>query len=145
MPSASKAALVALVATLGLALPAAADEQKVKVPRSGTWTGPRKAVMIVSGKSIDLLAFNFPCRKTKGRTSLNDIALRKTSEGYKFSVSVHGNVSYQDEHVDQNGVISMSGQFNRRGTKVAGRFRVTTKHCGDTGKLDWSAKYVSGA
>jgi carbon monoxide dehydrogenase subunit G len=54
-------------------------------------------------------------------------------------------VTYQDDHPDQNGAVSMSGQFNRKGTTVEGRFRVTTKHCGDTGKLIWSAKHKSGA
>jgi hypothetical protein len=145
MPSLSKVALGSLAAALALTFPAAASDQKVKVPKDGTWTGSRKTVMSVSGKSIDLLAFNFPCRKTKGRTSLNAIALKRTDEGYKFRIRAHGNVSYQNEHRDQNGAVSMSGQFNRKGTKVTGHFQVSTRYCGSTAKLDWSAKYAPGS
>lgn len=144
----SKVAAAAALAALAVALPTAAagdTQQKVRVPKSGTWSGPRNTVMVVSGKTIDLLAFNFPCHKAKGRTSLNSIPLRKTKRGYKFSLSTHGNVTYSDDRPDQNGSIDMSGQFNRRGRKVAGRFQVVTKRCGSTGKLDWSAEYAPGA
>jgi hypothetical protein len=131
----------ALVATLALASPAGAAA-KVRAP-DGDYAGPRNLVMQISGKNIEIVAFDFPCRqapKAHGRTSLNDIALEKTHRGYKFSTRVRGIVTYSDEHADQNGTISISGQFGRKGKSVRGRFQASTPRCGPTGKLNWSAE-----
>lgn len=136
----------AVLAVLALAAPAGAAA-KVKAP-NGSYAGPRDLVMQVSGKTIDLLAFDFPCKrhpKGHGRTSLNSIPLRKSSEGYKFSIKLHGIVTYSDEHVDENGFTAISGQFGRRGRTAKGRFMESTRHCGKTGKLKWSAERVQDA
>jgi hypothetical protein len=138
--------LPALLAILALALPAGAAA-KVKAP-NGEYSGPRDLVMQVSGKTIDILAFNFPCKKhpgTHGRTSLNQIPLRKTSKGYKFSIKLHGIVSFSDGHVDENGITSIGGQFGRKGKSVHGRFAESVRHCGPTGKLKWSAERVDNS
>jgi hypothetical protein len=135
-----RATVPALVLALALAL-AASAEAKVRAP-DGDYTGPRDMFLRVSEKRIEIMAFNFPCRKhpkAHGRTSLNDIALKKRDKGYKFSTKVYGIVSYSDEHVDQNGVTSINGQFGRKGGFVRGRFQSSTRYCGPTGKLDWKA------
>jgi hypothetical protein len=135
-----RAMALAMVTALAVAMTATA-EAKVKAPE-GDYTGPRKMFMRVTDKTIEIIAFNFPCKKhpkARGRTSLNDIALRKTDEGYKFSTKVFGIVTYSDEHVDQNGVTSISGQWGRKGGFVRGRFQSSTRYCGPTGKLDWKA------
>jgi len=136
-----RAMTLALVAALAVAT-AASAEAKVRAPE-GDYTGPRKMFMRVTDKSIEILAFNFPCKKAPskahGRTSLNAIPLRKTDKGYKFSTKSYGIVSYSDDHVDQNGVTSISGQFGRKGGFGRGRFQSSTRYCGPTGKLDWKA------
>jgi hypothetical protein len=135
-----RAMALALVAALAVAMTASA-EAKVKAP-DGDYTGPRQLFMRVSDKTIEVMAFNFPCRKhpkAKGRTSLNAIALRKTSKGYKFSTKQYGIVTYSNDHVDQNGYTSISGQWGRKGGFVRGRFQSSTPYCGPTGKLDWKA------
>jgi hypothetical protein len=137
---AMRTAALALVTALALAL-AGTAEAKVTAPE-GDYTGPRKLFMRISGKKIEIIAFNFPCRKhpkAHGRTSLNSIALRRTDHGYKFSSKEHGIVTYSNDHVDQNGVTSIGGQFGRKGGFVRGRFLSSTRYCGPTGKLDWKA------
>jgi hypothetical protein len=133
-----------LATVLALALPAGAGA-KVKAP-NGDYSGPRELVMQVSDKKIDIIAFNFPCRKhpkLHGRTSLNEIPLRKTSKGYKFSIKLFGIVSYSDGKADENGFTSIWGQFGRKGKSVHGRFQTSTRRCGPTGKLKWKAERES--
>ena len=135
--TASALAVAALAVTAGPAT--AAHHKHVKAP-DGTYSGGRHHVfMSVSGKTIDLMAFDFPCHGVKGRTSIDDIALRKSSKGYKFSTKVHSSASYSDGRPDQNGVFAISGQFTRRAKSVSGRFQAYTRRCGATGKRDWSA------
>ena len=130
-----------LVLATAAGLPAAAGaEESVKPPKEGQYEGKRNFVMVVSGKNIEIVAFDFPCHGAKGRISLNDIDLRKSKKGYKFSVEAHGNVTYNDDHVDENGAVGISGQWNRKGRKPHGRLQVITPRCGNTGKLDWSAR-----
>jgi hypothetical protein len=134
-----------VVAILVLVLPAAAAA-KVKAPE-GSYAGPRDLVMQISDKTIDILAFNFPCKKhpkSHGRTSLNSIPLRKASEGYKFSIKLRGIVTFSDGRADENGTFAISGQFGRRGRSAHGRFMASVRHCGPTGKLKWSAERVEG-
>jgi hypothetical protein len=135
--------LVAIAAVAALALPAGAGA-KVKAP-DGDYSGPRDLVMQISNKTIDILAYNFPCKRhpgVKGRTSLNSIPLRKSSEGYKFSIKLYGIVSYSDGRPDQNGFTAISGQFGPKGRSADGRFQTSTRRCGPTGKLKWSAERV---
>lgn len=139
-PGAMRAMALALVASLMLALVAGA-EAKVRAPK-GDYTGPRQLFMRVSDKTIDIIAFNFPCNKhpgVRGRTSLNAIPLRRTDDGYKFSTKQFGIVTYSNNRPDQNGVTSISGQWGRKGGFVRGRFQSSTRYCGPTGKLEWKA------
>jgi hypothetical protein len=134
-------AVAAALAAVALAVPAAAAA-KVTAP-DGDYTGPRHFFMRASGDSIEILAFDFPCHKhpkAHGRTSLNDIPLKKRRDGYKFSIKAYGLVGYSNKHVEENGVTSISGQFGRKGKSAHGRFQSSTRYCGATGKLNWSAE-----
>jgi hypothetical protein len=136
---ASWLAALALIFVAAAATGASGAARHVKAP-NGTYSGgPGKLTLIASGKSIDLAAFSFKCRGTRGRTSLNGIALRKTKKGYKFSIKAHGGVTYADEHPDENGAVNMSGRFSRSGKSAVGYLRVRSPHCGDTGSVKWRA------
>ena len=133
-----------MLAVLALALTpaavAAAHQPKVKAPKSGSeYDGNHKLVIYISGKSIELVAFNFRCGDTTGRTSLNDIKLSKTTKGYKFGIKAHGIISFANGTPDENGAVNISGRFGRRAKTVAGHFRVKSPSCGDTGVVDWKA------
>jgi len=131
-------AAVALVALAGTATSLAAGT--VKAPKSGTYTGyPGAMTLYVSGKSLSLVAFSFKCGEAKGRTSLNDVKLKKTKKGYAFSIKAHGNVTYSDEQPDENGAVNLSGRFSKTGKSSAGVFRVKTPRCGSTGDVKWRA------
>jgi len=122
------------------AAPVAASKPKVKAPKSGSeYDGNHKLVLYISGKSIELVAFNFRCSDTTGRTSLNDIKLSKTKKGYKFGIKAHGIISFANGTPDENGAVNISGRFGRRAKTVAGHFRVKSPSCGDTGVVDWKA------
>jgi hypothetical protein len=139
-------AIVALAAAV-IAVPAtgaAATKHKtptVKAPRSGKYTGAHgRTVLYISGRSIDLIGFDFPCGQASGSTSLNSIKLKKTRKGYAFSIRAHGSVTYSDAHPDENAAVDVSGRFTRDGKRVAGQFRVKAPRCRDTGAVKWSAK-----
>ena len=136
--------LAAMLAVLALALTpaavAAAHQPKVKAPKSGSeYDGNHKLVIYISGKSIELVAFNFRCGDTTGRTSLNDIPLKKTKKGYRFAIKAHGSITFADGRPDENGAINISGRFGRRAKRVAGHFRVKSPSCGNTGVVAWKA------
>ena len=112
----------------------------VKAPPSGSQydgTSP-KITFYMGDKSIELVAFRFPCRQVKGNTSMQGIKLTKTDRGYKFTIDSHGIVTYSDSetHPDQNGAITLVGRFGRRAKTVAGHFRVKTPRC-DSGRVDF--------
>jgi hypothetical protein len=123
-------------------VPAGADAGTgVKAPKPGTWSGrPGKMVMSISGRSIDLLAFSFPCGATSGRTSLNSVALKKTRSGYTFAIKAKGIVTYADDRPDENGTITISGRFSRTGKSAGGTRKVKTPRCGQTKTEDWRAR-----
>ena len=146
MPRASRfprlaALLAAAAVTLApAAAPVAASKPKVKAPKSGSeYDGNHKLVLYISGKSIELVAFDFRCGDTTGRTSLNDIPLRKTKKGYRFGIKAHGSISFADGSPDENGAVNVSGRFGRRAKTVAGHFRVKSPSCGDGGSVKWHA------
>lgn len=113
---------------------------RAKRPR-GTYTGRGgRYLLSVSGRTIDLAAFDFDCGTATGRTSLNDIPIRKRRGRYRFSIKAHGNVTYSDDHVDENAAVTASGVFSVTGRRVAGTLRVKTPRCGGTGKVDWAAR-----
>jgi hypothetical protein len=114
----------------------------VKAPPDGsTYTGSHRIKLYISGKSIQIVSFRFPCNKVKGDTSLQDIKLTKTDKGWKFSTKSNGIVTYTDSetHPDQNGQITLAGRFGRLAKTVAGHFRVKTPRC-DTGRIDFSGQ-----
>jgi hypothetical protein len=138
------------MATLALlamgALPAAIAAElgsaAVNAPKSGsqyTSGSPSNVILRVSGRSVEIVAFSFPCREASGRTSLNDFRLKRTPKGYRFNADANGIVSYSDEQADENGKIHISGRFARSAKTVRGHFRVRTPRCGETGNLRWRA------
>jgi hypothetical protein len=136
--SVSVAAATALVPLAATATSLAAST--VKAPRSGTYTGhPGGMTLYVSGKSISLAAFSFKCGEAHGRTSLNDMRLKKTKKGYAFSLKAHGNVTYSDDQPDENAAVNISGRFSKSGKSSVGVFRVKSPRCGSTGDVKWRA------
>jgi hypothetical protein len=138
----AKLAGAVAVATLALVPLADAAKQTVKVPRSGQYKGHprgRDLTLYVNGKSIDLAAFSFKCADTTGRTNLNGIQLKKTSNGYKFALDAHGSIGFADGKTDENGKVAISGRFTRSGKKATGVFRVRSPRCHDTGNIKWGA------
>jgi len=122
----------------------AAGVAEARAPRSGRFdgsTGPKRRItLIVQGRSIDLAAFDFRCRSVTGRTSLNQIAIRRTSSGYRFSIRSAGSISFSDGRADENGRMELSGRFSSTGRSVRGRLRVRSTRCRDTGSVRWSAR-----
>ena len=132
-----------LAVALGIGLPAAVDAATtVKAPKSGkfkatTAIGKHPVTVYISGKSIQIVAIEFRCKETLGRTSISDIKLKKTKKGYRFSIDAHGIVSYADEGTDENGAIGIAGRFSKDGKKLTGLLHVKTPRCGGTGNLKW--------
>jgi hypothetical protein len=136
-----KTAAAATALAIALAPAAGAAQQaKVKVPRSGTYSGrPGQLTIYTSGKSIDNVSFHFKCHGTTGITSLNSIPLKKSKRGYRFAIKAHGSVEYADESSPENGAVEISGRFSRTGGSAKGFFKVRTTHCGSTGRVAWRA------
>ena len=136
------AALMALVATLP-APTGAATTSAVKAPKDGEYRHVT-ASLFVAGKSLELVALRFACSSEGapafGATVLNGVPLKKSSTGYRFAIKAHGNVSYSDDHPDENAAIGFSGRFSRTGKTAVGRFRVKPPRCADTGNVEWRAK-----
>jgi len=148
----------AVAATLALApvaaFPAAAGAAKHKkhytAPKAGakykgkTSDGGPLTLNVASSKSIQIVAFRFNCKKVPGatgNTSLQSIKIKKTSKGYKFGITAFGIVGYSDnDTLNENGKITISGKFSTSAKRVSGHLRVKTPRCGDTGSLGWSAK-----
>jgi hypothetical protein len=130
-----------MAAVAVVALVPAASAEAVTAPRSGSvYEGsPGKMAIAVSGKRLSIAAFSFRCSGARGRTSLNDIALAKTSTGYRFAVRVHGNVTFSSSRPDENAAIRFSGRFTTTARSVRGRFRVRSSHC-HTGYVRWRAR-----
>ena len=125
--------LVAVPATAGAAT-------TVKAPK-GTYEGaaPADALLQASKKSIAIAALSFRCgSKVYGRTSLNEIPVKKTDRGYRFSIVTKALASYTDES-NENVTVELSGRFALNAKSVSGRIRVKSKKCGDTGRVKWSA------
>jgi hypothetical protein len=132
------AALLAVVATLP-ASTGAATTSAVRAPKDGEYSTV-VASLYVSGKSLELVALRFACDGAFGGTALNAVQLKKSSVGYRFAIKAHGNVSYSDDHPDENAAIGFSGRFSKSGKRAMGRFRVRPPRCGDTGNVEWTAK-----
>ena len=103
----------------------------VKRP-AGEYTGQRGQLLIsVTGRSIELAAFDFPCRRTTGRTSLNDIPIRRARGRWRFSIRTFGIATYRDDFPDENARIRFTGRFTPNGRRVTGTVTFTTPHCGN--------------
>jgi hypothetical protein len=122
----------------------AASDPVVRPPRSGSrYEGSRESLLQISGRSIEIMAFRFPCGDTVGRTSLNGIRLRRTPRGYRFHIDAHGSVTYGDDVPDENAALHVGGRFSRNARTVRGLLRVRTPRCGGTGRLRWRAARVA--
>ena len=132
-----------LALALVIAVPATAMAATAPTaPKSGsTYEGPAPAdvVLRVSGRSVEIVAFTFPCKDVTGRTSLNDFRLKRTAKGYRFNADANGIVTYSDEQGDENARTHISGRFAMKAGSVRGHLRVKSKRCGDTGHLKWRA------
>jgi hypothetical protein len=142
--SAVRAVLVATLVLVPALNAGATDEPAVRAPRSGSqYHGAAHHVTLrIAGRSIEIIAFSFRCRATSGRIALDDIRLIRSSRGYRFYAVTHGSVTYRDGTPDQNAEVHIRGLFTRDARVVRGRFRVRSRHCGDTGRLRWRAARV---
>jgi hypothetical protein len=133
----SRAAAAGLLLALAAAAPAGGA---VKAPPSGSrYEGfPGGIVLVTSGRSIQLAAFSFRCDSTRGRTSLNDVRLRRTRRGYRFEIRTFGSVSFEDGRPDENAQVRFRGRFSRSAKSVRGAFRVTSASC-RSGIVEWTA------
>ncbi|MDQ3742009.1 MAG: hypothetical protein M3320_04745 [Actinomycetota bacterium] len=125
-------AAVALTA----ALPAA-DAAAPKRP-SGTYESG-KVLLSVAGGSIVLASFEFPCRRTTGRTSLNDVPVKRRRGRWRFSIRSAGSATYADDHPDENVRITFRGRFSPSARTAAGTFVVNSPYCGRTREISWTA------
>jgi hypothetical protein len=132
----------AAAAALVLVPMADAASHKVKAP-NGQYNGTARGkdlTMLVSAKTIQIAAFSFACDGTVGRTSLDEISLKKTKKGFRFGIKAHGSITFSDGQPDENGAVDLSGSFTPNGKTVAGVFRVRSHRCQDTGSIKWKAK-----
>jgi hypothetical protein len=142
-PAALTAATLALALQAGL--PGTVDgAPTVNQPRSGKYTGfaraHRKITLLISGRSIQIVAFQFKCGTVIGTTSLDDIRTRKTSTGYRFGIRAHGSITFSDNQTDENGAVDVAGRFSFNAQAVRGTLRVRSPRCHDTGTVHWSAR-----
>jgi hypothetical protein len=139
---------LAAVTAAALALvPLAADARtpaKVKAPRSGGYSGKTSGkqdlTISISAKSIQVIVIGFNCGDVKGTTNVSDFPLKKTKKGYAFDIFAHGGVTYSDEKDPDNAVIDIRGRFTRDGKRAAGRLRVKTPRCGNSGYHTFQVK-----
>jgi hypothetical protein len=71
------------------------------------------------------------------------VPLRLTRRGYAFAIRAHGNVSYSDDHPDENAAVDLSGSFTPAAFRARGHIRVNSPRCGDTGQVSFLAKRQS--
>lgn len=131
--------LALLVLALAVAVPATAPgaTRPPKAPKSGwSYSGqPGDVVLRISGRSVEIAAFSFPCGDVYGRTSVNDFRLKRTRKGYRFNADANGIVTYTDE-TDGNAEVHISGRFSLDAKTVRGHVRVESARC-KTGDLKW--------
>jgi hypothetical protein len=142
-PRLAVAAVVLACAGVGGPVGALAAKNTVKAPKSGAYTGPtaqkRHVTISISGKTVQLVGFDFKCEGTDGATNLNDIKLKRTTKGYKFALKAHGSITFTDGQPDENGRVDVAGRFTRSGKRATGYFRVRSSRC-HTGPVQWSAR-----
>lgn len=127
--------LLTATAILCAAAPAAAGLTRP----SGTYTGDRgRIVMSVADRSIEIVAIDFRCRGTRGKTSVSAIPIRKVRGRWRFSIRTFGIATYADDYPDENARVKLSGRFSPTGKLVVGRYRIRAPHCGRT-RAEWRA------
>ena len=91
------------------------------------------------GMTVPLFEATFACEgAVVAKTSLEAIAIRKSEDGYSFTVSANSLVGYSDEAPDENGTIVVSGNFAHDAATASGDFRIETSRCA-SGKVTWEA------
>jgi hypothetical protein len=123
-----RAALVLSVVLL-LVPASGAGAARFKAP-SGEYKGsPGEVLLSTSRNSIAIAAFSFRCDSTRGRTGVNEVPVKRTRKGYRFSIRTHGSVSFEDGRPDNNVAIDLRGRFSRTAKTVRGTFRVRGGPC----------------
>jgi hypothetical protein len=138
----TRTAAAVAVALLVLAAPvyAAAVAPKSGATYKGETSQGEKVTLVISGKSVQILAFDFQCgKKSRASTSVQDLKITLTDGRYRFDTSTNGIVSYADEQPDENGKIDARGRFSKSAKTVSGLLRVQTKRCHSTGYIKFSA------
>lgn len=131
--------LTAVAAAVAGLLAPAAGGAELRRP-SGTYSAPAdRWLLSVTGRSIQIAAFDFTCRQTKARISVNGIRIRKARGRWRFSERLNGIVTYADERPDENGRLRLIGRFSRDARVATGTLRVTTPACGTTREQQWRA------
>lgn len=131
--------LLAVALALAVSIPAVAPAatSAPKAPKSGwIYRGqPGDVFLRISGRSVEIASFSFPCGDVSGRTSVNDFRLKRTSKGYRFNADANGIVTYTDD-TDGNAEVHISGRFSMDAKTVRGHLRAKSSRC-DTGDLKW--------
>jgi hypothetical protein len=136
-----RARIVAAVAAVSAAAPvAAAVAYQAADPPRGTYRGGSNLSLAVAGATISTAAFDFGCRDTTGRITVNEIAVRRSRGRWRFSIRTWASATYRDDWPDQNVRVRFSGRFSRNENRATGTFRVRSPHCGSTGDVQWSAR-----
>jgi len=108
---------------------------------AGTYTGHAGTFsMQVAGRSIEIVGFNFKCRGTTGRTSLNDVPIKRVRGRWRFSIRTFGNVTYGDDVPDENARVRFTGAFTKNGRRLTARVDAATPRCGSVTALYSAAR-----
>ena len=141
------AATVCLAGTAATATAGAStgSDVRVKTPKQGQYVGEtrqeREATLYVGSRSIKKAVFEVDCTLGSGRVVLRRVRVRKTKQGFEFESRRHRPVTYDDGHAPDKASVVISGRFGRKGRKASGTVRVSSPHCGSSGKVRWSATY----
>lgn len=130
------AATAGTMALSALAAPAGAATA-VKRP-SGKYNGAtaQEGNLVINisknRKFVKLIGFQFYCDdQASGVTGLQNLKLKKTSKGYKFSGAASSAATYSDDAPAEDGTVRVSGRFSKNGKAATGKFSVSTPRCGD--------------
>ena len=108
---------------------------------TGTYSGHAGTFnVLVAGKSLVLVAFDFKCRGTTGRTSLNDIPIKRVRGRWRFSIRMFGSVTYRDDVPDENARFRLRGAFTKNGRRLTAKVDIVTPRCGSVTALYSAAR-----
>ena len=136
----SRTRLIAVaIATVAASAPAAEALGAQPKRPSGQYSGEGgRFMLIVSGRTIDVAAFDFPCGATRGRTTVNDVRIRKRRGRWRFSIRTFGSATFDDERPDANVRIAFSGRFSPTARVATGKLTVSASTCGSKKTQDWT-------